>query len=204
MIFQHFSKRTLLLIGMLLVITAGLLYLALNENQPANTPAPTPVSKVSLAHSTLSLSQLSASDAATFGTGLGLHINTGSNKVTGVQFEIAFDPSIVSNVKVTQGTFFTTPIVLINTVDQKNGRIFYAIAISPTGTPVTGTGQAAVITYTLLPTAKTSTLFTFLPKTVVTQVGTLESVLQKANNFTLPLSVNPGGPNIPVASPAAR
>lgn len=162
------------------------MYLALSENNPTQTPSPTQV-KVSQSHSILSLSELPATQAAKLGKGIAVNINSGSNKVTGVQFEVAYDPAVVANVKVSSGTFFTNPITLINTIDATNGRAFYALAVSPTGNPVTGTGTVAVITYSLLPSAAKSTTFAFLPKTAVTQQGTLSSVLQKTINLTLPL-----------------
>lgn len=201
-IFEHFSKRTFTLIGILLLVTSGLIYLALTENTPQHNSTTQSI-KVSSAHSILSLTELSASEAATFGKGVAVHIDTGSNKVTGVQFEIAYDPDVLANVRIVQGTFFQTPIVLINTLDPKNGRIFYALAVPPTSAAVIGAGTTAVITYTTLPSKKTTTSLTFLPKTVVTQEGTLESVLLKTNNLTIPL--NPQIiPLIPVATGAAR
>jgi len=185
------SKRTLLLIVILTVITAGLLILAVSSQheeapQLANTsPSPT------TAPATVILG-LTQSTPATGGVkSVDLNVDSGASKVTGVQIELAYDPNVLTNVTVTPGAYIQNPVVLFNRVDQKNGRITFAEGVSPTGAEsvgISGTGVAAVIKYSVSPgaTGSTTTLH-FLSKTVVTAEGVTTSVLKSTSDLTLPL-----------------
>lgn len=181
--------KTIVLILVLIAVVAGLLYVALGPKfitKQAVTPVPTPT--ISPAHTVLALTQTAASQSGT--PALAVTIDTSTNTVTGVQFEIAYDPAVVSNVVVTQGDFLPQPTILINAVDTKNGRISYAAVLSPTAKAVTGKGVVATISYTLAPTTPTisQTTLKFLPKTKVTQDDVLDSVLKSTTDITLPLS----------------
>ncbi len=194
---SRFPIKTLLLIIILVAITGGLIYLALpkskNNSQSMIHPTPT----ISPAHTVLSLTQGTATGS---GSVLTVVADTGVNKITGVQLEIAYDPSVVSNVVVTAGDFLTHPTVLLNLVDTKNGRISYAAVLSPTAAAISGKGNVATISYTLAPAtvAMKETTFKFLPKSKVTEDNELDSVLKNAKDLTLPL---PGADKLPTNSP---
>ena len=182
------SKRTILLIVILTVITAGLLILAVSSQhqevpQVANT-SPTPT----IAPATAVLSLNENTQAASGLKAVDLTVNSGASKVTGVQIELAYDPNVLTNVTVTPGTYIADPVVLFNRVDQKNGRISFAEGIAPTGTAVTGSGVAATIKYSVLPgvTGSTTTLH-FLSKTLVSAEGVTTSVLKSTSDLTLQL-----------------
>lgn len=187
---QHFSPRTLLLIIVLLFITGGLLFLAIRQEQPTRLtsivpPSPTP----SPAHSVLSLVPSTSSTSAI--QSVGIVVDSHENQLTGAQINIAYDPKILSNVTIKQGTYFTNPTILLNTVDSVNGRISYVIAIGPSSKETTGSGTVATISYQLLaahstnPQQATTTKLTFLPKTEVTQQGVLGSVLKTTKDLTI-------------------
>lgn len=193
------SFRTTLLIVFLAILAAVLLFVALKPVKKLATSNPTtPTPTTSPAHSTLALSL--GTSTATAGANsqvADVTIDTQSNSVSGVQFEIAYDPTVITNVKVSAGDFFPTPLTLLNQVDSKNGKINYAVGIQPTGQGIKGSGTVAVISYTILPTQSASmTKLTFLPKTQVIQQGVLGSVLEKAIDLSIPiegLSSTPSG-----------
>src|SRR6267378_3916361 len=130
------SKRTLVLIVLLVVVSAGLIYTAAfqgkQQMQISSTPIVTPAP---IGHTILSLKPANTAQNST-----DLIIDSMGDNLTAVQAEIVYDATKITNVHVTQGTFFATPIVLFNQIDQKTGRISYAIAIQPSNQPQKGTG----------------------------------------------------------------
>ncbi len=117
---------------------------------------------------------------------LPISITTGSNKVTAVQLELQYDPKILTDVSVAPGAFFKNPVILLNQIDSKTGRISYAFGISPAEQGVVGQDIVAVLNFKTL-TAPEPTVILFLPKTLVTAEGTNESVLKETNvgQFTI-------------------
>lgn len=116
---------------------------------------------------------------------LAITVATGSNKVTAAQLEISYDPTKLSNIALTPGTFFTNPLVLLQNIDKKAGKIFYAIAIQPTAQAKSGTGTLATLTFTSNLTAGQQTNIQFLPKTLVTAEGIRSSVLKATSSATI-------------------
>ena len=192
---KRISLRTVLLIVFLAILAAVLLFIALRPAKKAvvQNATPTPTTKPSQAHSTLTL-VMADTTATPSGAGVNTKtvnvvLTTQSNKVSGVQFEVAYDPTVLSNVTVKPGDFFPKPLVLLNQVDTKNGKINYAIGIQPTADQLSGTGTTAVISYTLLPTASASqTTLKFLPKTQVVEQGIAGSVLEKSFDLSIPVA----------------
>lgn len=184
--------RTIALIATLAVSVIVLLLLATSpwktnqSNQPIIaqvTPTPNPAhTMLSLSPNPLMISSTTPSQAS-----VDVIIDTGSNVAEAVQLQLLYDPSVVTNVKVTPATtFFETTVELLNSVDQQKGTIDLALGIAPGTTGKQGIGTIATITFTaLLPTGKTTT-FSFTPKrTMVTQTGTQGSVLKSWMGVTL-------------------
>lgn len=197
-------KKTLFLIGFLFVITIALFYLALNETQKvelgknqttqiATVPTEVPVNKTAELYY--------SPDALTVNTNIAspssadIFVNTGVNKITGVQLELSYDPEIITSLQVSQpidepffkqGEFITL-ISPGDVVDQKNGRASYIVALTPNLDAKTGIGKVATITIRVNPlTTKTQTQINFVDKTMVTELGTIPSVLKKSS----PLIIN--------------
>lgn len=182
---QKVSKKTVLLIGILTVITVALLYAALVQ-QPKSSPlVGKPVQKVSSAHTVLSLAEASSTASSRFNKTISLMADPHGNKVNGVQIELSYDPTIITNVVITPGQFFSHPVVLFHTVNKTDGRISYVIAPGLSDGLATQSGIVATLFLTINPQATASTTLHFLPKTKVTQEGTLESVLKTAQDLTL-------------------
>ncbi|HEV2339619.1 MAG TPA: cohesin domain-containing protein [Patescibacteria group bacterium] len=174
----YFPPRTIVLIGLLAVFTVILLFISfwgklsgqrVTEKLPVPTPTP------NFAHSIL---RIMPSASASASPAEDVTIDTTTNIVNGVQFELSYDPSVVTNVIITPGPFFSHPIILFDNVDQKNGRISCALALAPQDTGVQGTGVVATISYTKFNAAQPA-VFHFLPKTKVSEKGILDSVLKK-------------------------
>jgi len=182
------SKKTLLLIVILGIITVGLLFLALStpttqQKEVFLTPTPTlGIAKSPASDTTLSMTEESGTTAAT--RVVSVNIDTGKNSVTGVQMEIAFDPNSIQDVSVAPGDFFSNPNTIIKNIDFKNGRISYALAVQLSDTGRLGTGTVTTINFSLKPTVN-STNLSFLPKTVVTGEGALASVLKKSTGVNI-------------------
>ncbi|MCL5439276.1 MAG: cohesin domain-containing protein [Patescibacteria group bacterium] len=142
------SKKTLALIGGLFIITAILIYMAVSPNKgitPTSiisrpSPAAVASSMLTLSPNPLVLSSQSGS--------VNVDLNSGTNRVTGVQLELQYDPKVLTNIEVTPGTFFDNPVVLSKNIDPVKGLISYMIAIQPiNGTPKKGAGTVATITF---------------------------------------------------------
>lgn len=142
------SKKTLALIGGLFIVTAILIYMAVSPNKGVvptplisrPTPAPVASSTLTLSPNPLTLSSQSGS--------VNVDLNSGVNRVTGVQLELQYDPNVLTNVDVNPGTFFDNPLVLSKNIDTEKGLISYMIAIQPiNGSPKKGTGTVATIIF---------------------------------------------------------
>jgi hypothetical protein len=126
-------------------------------------------------------------------TGNTASVNVGldsqDNEITAVQMEISYDPKVLSFVSVTPSSLFAQGVPLINTVDKKNGRISYAVGLSPqqVSTPHTGKIEVATLEFTKVGSASgsTSTQIQFLPKSLVSARGVAQSVLKSTTGTTV-------------------
>jgi len=156
--------------------------------------APVAQQPASVAHSVLSLSPNPITVAPGQQGSLDVTINTSDNDVTAVQLEIAYDPNVVGNVKVTPGPLFPNPVVLINQNDAKAGRFTYAYGITPRNQPIKGTGSVATITFTAKGAVGKQSQLALLPTTLVTARGVANSVLKEATGTMVTIgSAGQGG-----------
>jgi hypothetical protein len=179
-------KKTLALITGLVLVTVILFVVALRAGQQQNapsTPQPTQSAQqpepTTPAYTVLALSP----NPLTVGPGqqgrAEVTIDTDQNDVTAVQLELGYDPTIITNVKVTPGALIANPAVLIDKNDPTAGRYTYAFGITPNGTPVKGTGVVATVTFTTRANAVgKETQLGLLPSTLVTARGVANSVLK--------------------------
>lgn len=166
------SKKFLFLLTIFIVVS--ITFVVIKLTYPQNTSSqyfslfnatPTPVSE-----STLSLApnplQVFAGQAAT----ADVMLEVSGQPPSIVQFEIAYDPSTITNVEVVPGDFFTNPTVLLNIVNLRTGRISYALEPNPEQTVFNQLGAVAKINFIPLANRK-STSLTFLPKTTIRATG---------------------------------
>ncbi len=194
------SKRTLFLIFALFIITFVLLVLALYNPYSSNPKSPTqtitvpkePIAQTILSFDILSSTPSSSSTQSALQTySLPINIETGKNKATAVQLELQYDPKVLTNVVVTPGVFFKNPVVLLNQIDVKTGRISYAFGIGLADQGVGGKGVVATITFDTKAGLPQQTQILFLPKTLVTAEGINESVLKLTNSATFTVGATP-------------
>ena len=194
------SRSTLALVIGLFSITVVLLALALKqfplqqkqaEKQVAAVSfAPTP--SVSPMQTTLSfLPETLVVSSIASESAVHVILDTGNNKVTDVQLELTFDPDVLSSVIIESGPFFGMNTPLLNTVDQKRGRISFAIGTTPSQPAKKGKGAVAKIT--LQPNSRKTeeTKISFLAKTVVLAEGQNGSVLKSSTDARILLFPSP-------------
>ncbi len=203
------SRRTLILIVVLIGITAVLLAIALTPKQPPVPFQQIPTPTISYAQTTLRINNNPAvvsstsSAAPTYSTDV--TITTGNNKVNAVQLELAFDVTHLYNVDIKPGPLFQNGVELLKKVNNQNGTISYAIA-SPLGQKgFLGSGVVAVITFTENGKPGEIARINFLPKTLVTAQGTDKSVLKSAVGATFPIAgASASSPQQNTGSPSSQ
>jgi hypothetical protein len=174
-------KRTIILILVLVIVTAGLVWLSVysapQKQQPSEKQKP---AEIAYAKTTITLSSTpTATEEGTYV--LDAAIASNENKITGVQLEISYDPKVVSAVDVLPGNYIKEPVELLKNIDEKNGRISYAIAIKMGQKAVAGSGVIARLEFKPVEgTTVTSTSINFLPKSKVSGEGEAKSVLKSA------------------------
>lgn len=192
------SKKTIALVIGLVLLTVVLVGLAIQTADQAPTPpaeqkeSPTPTTAPE-AKTSLHLSPNPVKLAGTTATMTAV-IDSADNEITAVQMEISYDPKMLSFVSIKPSEELANAIPLLNSVDKKNGRITYAIGLSPEQArkPHTGKTDVATLTFTKVnganATASATTEVTFLPKTLVSARGISHSVLKEMTGTTVELS----------------
>lgn len=185
-------SKKVLLITFIILLFVTLLFLSIvsliqNHHQvdtvsvpptPISTE-PSPTSSTSTVFASLSMQRTA--------TGITVMVDTDNKDITAAQIKLSYDPTVLTNVQVSQGNFFSKPFVLSNKIDKVNGEIFYAVAITPSSVPQRGKGIIVNITFDVVPGVKSSTTLHFLPATKITSIGIDQSVIQKATDLTFPL-----------------
>lgn len=190
--FGWMPRKTLILILLLVVVTVGLLVIALIPN--LKSPI---VTRLTPAPATPAYLQTELSFSTPVNTTLNSYstnvlISTGNNKTTAVQLEISYDPKVLTNVDIQPGTFLIMPVVLLKKIDTVNGRISYALGMNPSQKPTGGNGTVATLTFSTIPGATaTQTPLNFEPKTAATAVGYAPSVLKQATGVIVTFSPTP-------------
>ena len=199
MIIILMPKKTLALISGLVVVTIVLFIIALRAGQQSSAPSIPPAQETQPtamvpAHTVLQLSPNPLTVAPGQVGHVAITMDTSDNNVTAVQLELGYDPRIISNVKVTSGPLFTNPVVLIDKNNPTTGRYTYAFGITPSGSPVTGTGVVATVTFTTLPGAVGKDMqLGLLPTSLVTARGVAQSVLKSTTGTVLTVGNSQGG-----------
>lgn len=199
------SKKTILLIVLLFIITSFLVFVALygSKNQTGTTPTPTP--STSQKQAILTISQDTTNPAS---KSADVNLSALGNKVTGVQMVLSYDPEVLDVTDIIPGSFFSNPTVLNKDIDDEKGIINFAVVVSlgeeGISVPV---GTVAKILYTEKATTAATTIIKFLPDTVVSAQGTSESVLAQTQEGIIKLDhmITPTTtPLIPAASSSGQ
>lgn len=190
------QKRTLILIIVLTALTALLVFLAIrNERQMVDQTTQDPsevtvqeldkTAELSFSPNTVMLSSSSA--VAT----VDIMIDTKEHSVDGVQLELVYDPTVLTNVRISppSDTFFGGPgdsNNLFNDVDATRGRISYWLGINPTLTSKSGSGVVAQISFSLNPSSTASeAAIGVLERSMITESSTHTNVLATPSPLTI-------------------
>ncbi|HSW96624.1 MAG TPA: hypothetical protein VLF89_02230 [Candidatus Saccharimonadales bacterium] len=114
-----------------------------------------------------------------------VNVNTKKLPISGIQLALAYNPSLLPTISIAPGGFFDNPTVLQNSIDTRNGVIYYTLSINPNSAQIYGEGTVAIIHYNGIPTGVSTTL-SVLPQTKVTAKGINDSVLSKVSSITIP------------------
>jgi hypothetical protein len=176
--FMH--NKTLMLIGVLALITVILLGLALYVGLPSK---PGGQKQVAVIKTTLSALTPVATSANVYTSNITLTTERG--KTTAVEIELSYDPKVLSNVDIKPGPFFSNPTILSKKIDAVNGKVSYILGIGLGQYPVDGNGTIAILSFTPLLKSGIATLV-LLPKSEVTVAGTRPSILTNVKGIQFP------------------
>lgn len=188
------SNKTPLLIIFLVIATVLLVALAM---APTGSPLPTPKlgeQKEEVADTTLSFSELYQDDESADASGAAqvslsdVLIDTGKNKVTGVQLEIKYNPALLGSVDIVAGDFLQNPAVLLKRIDTEEGIISFALGTEGDG--LSGAGTVATITFVPRAGVRGETALEFLSKTSVVAEDVDKTVLKEMNGLEFTLGSN--------------
>lgn len=188
------SRRTLILIIVLIGITAVLLAIALTPKQTLPPSTQKQAENIlSLAKTTLRIkppvSEIQTSTVSASPTySSEVIIQTGGNKVTGVQLELSYDTTHITNFDIKPGPFLKNASELIKKIDPQKGTVSYAITVPLSEGGVTGGGTVAVISFREVGTPGEIAQINFLPKTQVSSETTDKSVLKTAVGATFEIA----------------
>ncbi|OGH13895.1 MAG: hypothetical protein A3H50_00800 [Candidatus Levybacteria bacterium RIFCSPLOWO2_02_FULL_37_10] len=200
------SRRTLILIVVLIGITAVLLAIALTPKQAPVPVKQGPTPGISYAQTTLRINNnpiaVTSTSSAVPLYSTDVTITTGGSKVNAVQLELAFDTIHLYNVDIKPGPLFKNAIELLKKINSETGTISYAIATPLGQKGFSGSGVVAVITFAEKGKPGEIAQINFLPKSLVTAQGIDKSVLKTAVGATFPLSALPSRLN--TGTPSAQ
>lgn len=189
---MNIPRKTLALISSLVIVLVALFVLSLSApKQPNSTTSQTEPEEAPVAQTTIKMIPNPLALSGANNGVIEVQMDTASNEVTAVQLEILYDPEVLKDVVIKPGTFFTSPVPLLNTIDRNEGRMSYALAITPAQAPLKGSGTIATISFTKNPSSNlTETTLKLLPRTLVAAKGVGPSVLKEATGTTIQLATN--------------
>jgi hypothetical protein len=176
-------NKSIILVVVLVILTVILLVVSLNIKKGSPAPYVTKQVQTNVAQSSLSISDSPriASTSGAYETDV--NIDSGTNKVTGIQLSISYDPKVLTNVDIKPGTFLPDGTVISKQVDAQKGTITFLLGTSQGKKGVSGTGQVAVISFTKV--IPDDTNLSFLPDTLVSAEGYDQSVLSKTSSAVI-------------------
>ena len=118
-----------------------------------------------------------------------VYINTKENKVTAVQLEIAYDPTMLQFVSLKPIDLLSGTVERINKIDKRTGRITYAAELGPTEhtAPIQGADSIVSLKFRPLKTIPQQTEIRVLPDSIITALDVDKSVLTETKNATVQL-----------------
>ena len=186
------QKQIILVICIGLVLFGGVfLLLNMHPRTPVSqTPVLTPTPLPSTPQTILNLKPNPAEPDSQGDIDLYVSADTRGNKITAVEFELAYDPTALTFVSIEPDDAFYHAQELINEVDTQKGTIHYAVGLTAQqrNEPVQGNDHAVEIAFR--PKHGGETKVRFL-KAIVSAPGVATSVLKETNDTTVHLQLIP-------------
>ena len=202
------SKTSYLLVLILAVCLGIFLFVKYSSSQDTKLPSLSENTEVSdtLAQGSLTLAPTSQTLVAGQPSIIDIFLETQNATPTVLQFELAYDPMVITPTQITPGKYFSNPTILLNDINPRNGRISYALKCSAdykkhkkadcgniTAEPV------AKMAFVVNPYAVTKEMsLNIMPKTLL-QTKEATDIMLKTMNAKIIIQ----GAAIPQASPSA-
>lgn len=108
------------------------------------------------------------------------------------QLEIAYDPQILTNMQIIPGKFFLNPVILIDDINERTGRISFIIQTSTDEPKINNKeGSIATLSFSTKPSLlRKETTLSFLPKTAIRIKGDM-NILQSTGAGKILLDSSP-------------
>jgi len=189
------GKNLFILFVAFLIVVGAILYDQFNakNEQSHETQTATPTSQYlspTIPQTSLWLEPNRAKVASDGMVDLDMYINTQENKVTAVQLEISYDPTVLKFVSIQTTDLLEGKQILMKNIDEVHGHITFAAGISPSGQDISiqGADEIGKLVFQKLKTDMTQTEVTFLPSTLVTARNIQRSVLIGSKGAVINLS----------------
>lgn len=208
---MNLPRKTTILIVILAVVTALLIFLAVTSDTTqqmliTDEPSQTvPTETVVQPYATLGFSvpQLDLVNSQTATQSVDIVLDSAGKGVFSAQIELQYDANALFNMSLqvpTQNSFFGPNVTTLipPEINPSQGRISYAVALSPTEKEKIGRGVIATLTFTAnrfntLPKTEIS----FLQKSAVTTISGSSSILKSSTSLPIILAA-------PISSPSAQ
>lgn len=166
------SKRFIFTVVLFIIIGLAFIIIKTTYTQNSNLhnfaseATPTPISESTISLSPNPITTMSGKPAEA-----DIVLEITGKAPTLVQFEISYNPNVITNVEIVPGDLFVNPTVVLNMVNPRIGRISYAIQPSKDQNLDNRSGKVALIKFIPLSGIQHTTTLSFLPKTVIREQG---------------------------------
>lgn len=181
------------IISFLFIVVLAFLAIFLNKNIPPHikkdliTPLPTPTI-TQTPEAMMFFHEQKLSLIAGQNSEADIDVDTQGEMPNLVQIELAYDPAAINEVTLVPGDLFENPDVILNNIDEKTGRISFAISVAENTKPERNSGIAAKLIFRVnKPVFTDKTVISFLPKSVVYSG---DKIIPLMDNQGLSISIN--------------
>ena len=171
-------NKTPLLVAVLVILTGVLLVVSIAGRNGGKIPL-IDNSSQEVVGTTLSLSEQRTATVSGSAE-VDVLIDSGKEKVNGIQMEISYNPDEMQVSDIVPGDFIPGSQVLIKKIDSQAGTINLALAAGIGEEGSMGSGTVATIIFTK--TTEGESELSFTPNTIVTAPGSSDSILYKTSS----------------------
>jgi hypothetical protein len=192
------SKKFILLFALFLLLLTALFAIQRrtsdNATSKVNPLADNQSASSSLKTTNLSLLPSQLMTAPGKPASLIIFANSRTTSPNIIQFEIAYDPEILMGMTISSGDLFINPTILLQSINERTGRISYAIETASDEASAKTEGAVAILNFIPNPNvSRAQTDISFLPKTLVRGKGE-ENILGETHGATITIQASSSAP----------